>query len=89
MSQGTGKSEPISAPEDNLKPLNYKEQFSGRHVSSKFIDPCADASKASMDCLNRSNYDRDACLEYFQAYRECKNTWIQQRKADRRAGKPA
>jgi hypothetical protein len=30
MSQGTGKSEPISAPEDNIKPLNYKEQFSVR-----------------------------------------------------------
>jgi len=62
-----------------------------------------------MDCLNRNDYDRDACLEYFQAYRDCKNTWvrlhssrlcfvissvlttpvqIQQRKEDRRAGRP-
>ncbi|KAF9485470.1 hypothetical protein BDN70DRAFT_910104 [Pholiota conissans] len=88
MSQGTGKSEPITPPEANTKPLNYREQFSGRHVTSKFIDPCADASKASMDCLNRNDYDRDACLEYFQAYRECKNSWIQQRKEDRRAGRP-
>ncbi|EFI27381.1 hypothetical protein CC1G_14852 [Coprinopsis cinerea okayama7 len=77
------------APEENVKPLNYKEQFAGRHVTSKFIEqvPCAAASKASMDCLDRNNYDRDACLEYFKAYRECKNTWIRQRKEDRHAGK--
>jgi len=77
--------EPIPAPEDNVKPLDYKEQFSGR-VTSKFIDPCAAASKASMDCLNRNDYDRDSCLDYFQAYRDCKNTWIKQKKQDRRAG---
>ncbi|TFK32783.1 cysteine alpha-hairpin motif superfamily [Crucibulum laeve] len=77
----------VPNPED-LKPLDYKEQFSGREVTSRFIDPCAAASKASMDCLNRNNYDRDACLDYFQAYRDCKKTWIKQRKEDRRAGRP-
>ncbi|EDR14099.1 uncharacterized protein LACBIDRAFT_244368 [Laccaria bicolor S238N-H82] len=87
-SDGKILEQPVPAPEDNVKPLNYREQFSGRHVSSKFIDPCAAASKASMDCLNRNNYDRDACLDYFQAYRDCKNSWIQQRKDDRRAGRP-
>ncbi|KAF9005921.1 cysteine alpha-hairpin motif superfamily, partial [Cyathus striatus] len=50
--------------------------------------PCAEASKASMDCLNRNNYDRDACLDFFQAYRDCKNAWIQRRNEDRRAGRP-
>ncbi|KAJ3483107.1 hypothetical protein NLI96_g6534 [Meripilus lineatus] len=29
------------------------------------------------------------CLEYFQAYRDCKKAWIEQRKADRRAGRPS
>ncbi|KIM44950.1 hypothetical protein M413DRAFT_67501 [Hebeloma cylindrosporum] len=82
------KSEPIPAPEDNIKPLNYREQFAGREVTSKFVDPCAAASKASMDCMTRNDYDRDACLEYFQAYRDCKSTWIKQRKEDRRAGRP-
>ncbi|TEB39884.1 hypothetical protein FA13DRAFT_1784536 [Coprinellus micaceus] len=74
-------------PEKNTKPLNYKEQFEGRHVTSQFIDPCAEASKASFDCMNRNNYERDSCLDYFKAYRECKNAWIQQRKDDRRAGR--
>ncbi|KAF8349518.1 hypothetical protein F5887DRAFT_1270347 [Amanita rubescens] len=77
----------LPAPEDNVKPLNYKEQFEGRHVASKFIDPCAAASEASMECMNRNDYDRDACLDYFQAYRDCKKAWIQQRKEDRRAGR--
>ncbi|KDR65721.1 hypothetical protein GALMADRAFT_260122 [Galerina marginata CBS 339.88] len=89
MAKDEVKSESISAPEANVKPLNYRELFSGRQVSSKFIDPCAAASQASMDCLNRNDYDRDACLEYFQAYRDCKNAWIKQRKEDRRAGRPS
>lgn len=29
-----------------------------------------------MDCLTRNDYDRDTCLEYFQAYRDCKNIWV-------------
>jgi hypothetical protein len=38
--------------------------------------PCVEASKASMDCLNRHDYDRDKCLDFFQAYRDCKKTWV-------------
>ncbi|KAM6494441.1 hypothetical protein JOM56_010802 [Amanita muscaria] len=79
--------DPLPSPEDVTKPLSYKEQFDGKHVASKFIDPCVAASEASMECLNRNNYDRDACLDYFQAYRDCKKAWIQQRKADRQAGR--
>ncbi|PFH49965.1 hypothetical protein AMATHDRAFT_146378 [Amanita thiersii Skay4041] len=77
----------LPPPQDNVKPLDYKEQFEGRQVASQFIDPCAAASKASMDCLNRNNYDRDACLDYFQAYRDCKKAWIEKRKEDRRNGR--
>ncbi|KAI0322825.1 hypothetical protein OF83DRAFT_1048651 [Amylostereum chailletii] len=51
--------------------------------------PCAEASKASMDCLNRNDYNRDQCLDFFQAYRDCKKAWIEQRKNDRRAGRPS
>ncbi|OJT01874.1 Cytochrome c oxidase-assembly factor COX23, mitochondrial [Trametes pubescens] len=38
--------------------------------------PCAEASKASMDCMNHNDYDRDQCLDYFQAYRDCKKAWV-------------
>ncbi|KAH9945704.1 hypothetical protein B0H21DRAFT_743639 [Amylocystis lapponica] len=75
-------------PQDNVTPKNYVAQFQGRHVTSKFIDPCEDAAKASMDCLNRHDYNRDECLDFFRAYRDCKKSWIDQRKADRRAGRP-
>jgi hypothetical protein len=29
-----------------------------------------------MECLNRRDYDREACTEYFQAYRDCKKAWV-------------
>ncbi|KAJ3995995.1 hypothetical protein F5050DRAFT_1572390, partial [Lentinula boryana] len=51
--------------------------------------PCEAASKATMACMNKNNYDREKCLDYFQAYRECKNAWIEQRKEDRRNGRPS
>jgi hypothetical protein len=31
-----------------------------------------------MDCLNRHDYDRDKCLDFFQAYRDCKKAWVRQ-----------
>ncbi|KAF9074182.1 hypothetical protein BDP27DRAFT_1317434 [Rhodocollybia butyracea] len=83
------KDSPLPSPESNKKPLNYREQFQGREVVSRFIDPCEAASKASLACLTHHNYDREKCLEYFQAYRDCKNTWIEQRKDDRRHGRPS
>ena len=29
-----------------------------------------------MDCLNRNDYNRDKCLDFFEAYKECKKTWV-------------
>lgn len=26
--------------------------------------------------MNRNNYNREACMEYFHAYRECKAIWV-------------
>ena len=66
--------------------------------------PCEAAAEAAYACMNRANYNRQECLDYFQAYRDCKGTWvssrvslqnvgihlsqIQQRKDDRKAGRP-
>jgi cytochrome c oxidase assembly protein subunit 23 len=80
--------EQFAPPETNAKPLNYREQFQGRHSTSQFIDPCEAAAKASMDCMNRNDYKRDKCVDFFQVYKDCKKTWVEQRKADRRAGRP-
>ncbi|KAH7879312.1 uncharacterized protein C8R40DRAFT_1166554 [Lentinula edodes] len=39
---------PLPPASANVKPLNYREQFQGREVVSRFIDPCEAASKATM-----------------------------------------
>ncbi|KAI0731178.1 hypothetical protein C8Q76DRAFT_717900 [Earliella scabrosa] len=77
---------PLPEPQANATPDSYVKHFKNKQVS-KFVDPCAEASKASMDCMNHHDYDRDKCLDYFRAYRDCKKAWMEQRKADRRAGK--
>ncbi|PRT54451.1 Cytochrome c oxidase-assembly factor COX23, mitochondrial [Wickerhamiella sorbophila] len=42
---------------------------------SEFYDPCSEAAKMSMKCLERNNYDRKKCKDYFQAYRDCTAEW--------------
>ncbi|KAH9935939.1 uncharacterized protein BXZ73DRAFT_100411 [Epithele typhae] len=76
----------LPVPASNAAPEPYQKHFKGKGAS-KFVDPCAEASKASMNCMNLHDYDREQCLDYFQAYRDCKKAWMEQRKADRRAGK--
>ncbi|KAI0727530.1 hypothetical protein C8Q72DRAFT_886381 [Fomitopsis betulina] len=73
-------------PMENVKPDNWQDKFEGR-VKSKFVDPCDRAAKASLECMNRNDYDRNQCLDFFQAYRDCKKEWLDQRNADRRAGR--
>ncbi|PCH44230.1 hypothetical protein WOLCODRAFT_123241 [Wolfiporia cocos MD-104 SS10] len=80
---GQKRTAPLPDPQDNAKPENYLNKFKGKAVS-KFEDPCAAAAKASMECLNRNDYDRAKCTDFFQAYRDCKKEWMEQRKADRR-----
>ncbi|KZT10076.1 uncharacterized protein LAESUDRAFT_645560 [Laetiporus sulphureus 93-53] len=79
---------PLPNPRDNAKPDNYITKFKGKQ-DTKFVDPCERASKASMDCMNRHDFDRDKCLDFFRAYRDCKKDWLDQRRADRRAGRPS
>ena len=107
----------ITAPSETKTPRNWQETLKNKslycmHVSlriltwctvpSKHTDPCLAASTASMKCLDNNDYNRDECLEYFKAYRECKSQWyvtgnicvhltdneyrLKQRRADRRAG---
>ncbi|KAJ7281797.1 hypothetical protein C8J57DRAFT_1298567 [Mycena rebaudengoi] len=84
----SNNSDDLPHPHENVEPLDYREQFQGRE-SSKFIDPCEAASKASLKCMDKNNYDRSECMDYFQAYRDCKAAWIQRRKDDRRNGRPS
>jgi len=82
-------SDELPNPFDNSEPQPYAEKFKARKAYTEFADPCEHAAKASMECLNRNDYRRSKCLGYFEAYRDCKKAWLDQRKADRRAGKEA
>ncbi|ANB12781.1 Cox23p [Sugiyamaella lignohabitans] len=66
-------------PDEPLDKL-HADKFASKEPS-QFYDPCAEASKMSLNCLERNNYDKSACLTYFQAYRDCKKTWQRARKA--------
>ena len=33
-------------------------------------------AKASYKCMDDNSYNRDACLEYFKAYKECKKQMV-------------
>ena len=55
-------------------------------TDSIVLDPCEDARKESMRCLDKNNYNRDACTEFFRSYRACKKLWLDKRREDRRNG---
>lgn len=70
---------------DNPTDKSHKKAFKAKEPS-QFYDPCAEASRMSLKCMERNNFDRDKCMEYFHAYRECKKDWQERRKKDRREG---
>ncbi|PUU80495.1 hypothetical protein B9Z19DRAFT_1079320 [Tuber borchii] len=82
---------PLTAPapsnnhrdiEDPLHP-ETKAKFKAK-PSSQYFDPCQEAANRSIRCLNRNAGDREMCLDYFQAYRDCKKRWIEDMKEEKR-----
>lgn len=62
-------------------------QFSSKR-NSEYFDPCQEAADRSLKCLRRNGGARDMCMDYFDAYRECKKNWIAHMKEEKRkAGK--
>ncbi|KAJ7594938.1 hypothetical protein C8J56DRAFT_928018 [Mycena floridula] len=82
----TDEKSPLPDPKDNIKPINYRKVWAARQAVSQFADPCDGARQASMACLSKTG-DRNQCMEYFQAYKDCKQLFLDQLKEDRRAGK--
>ncbi|KAG1746635.1 uncharacterized protein EDB91DRAFT_1118094 [Suillus paluster] len=78
---------PKPSPQDNVKPADYKDVFAARQAYTQHTDPCEQAAKASLSCMDRNDYNRDNCMDFFQAYRDCKKAWLEQRREDRRAGR--
>ncbi|ORY92566.1 hypothetical protein BCR35DRAFT_298024 [Leucosporidium creatinivorum] len=69
------------------KPGSYNDSFRGRSAHTEFADPCELARQESMTCLDRNSYNKSKCVDFFQAYRDCKKVWLEQRREDRRQGK--
>ena len=48
-------------------PTNNKIKSAFKHKqATEYYDPCADASKQSLKCLDRNNYDHSKCEKFFQ-----------------------
>ncbi|ORY87591.1 hypothetical protein BCR37DRAFT_390135 [Protomyces lactucae-debilis] len=64
---------------------DIKKTFKSKSTS-KYFDPCEESSRASLKCLDKNAYDREACSDFFRAYRECKARWMEERRKDRKLG---
>ncbi|EGS24087.1 cytochrome c oxidase-like protein [Thermochaetoides thermophila DSM 1495] len=60
-----------------------REKFEKKDRSA-YLDPCQEAAARSIRCLHRNNGDRTMCSDYFQAYRDCKKAWLEQRKKEKK-----
>ncbi|RPB25073.1 cytochrome c oxidase-assembly factor cox-23 [Terfezia boudieri ATCC MYA-4762] len=94
MSSGTPYTDKTPTPSVTYTAPTYREdpvdakvkrKFRGKGAS-EYYDPCQDAANRSIQCLNRNFGDREMCSDYFQAYRDCKKKWIDERKEDRKKG---
>ncbi|ETS04613.1 hypothetical protein MKX07_002844 [Trichoderma sp. CBMAI-0711] len=59
-----------------------KQKFNSKS-KSEFYDPCQEAAQRSYKCLYRNNGDKSMCGEYFQAYRDCKQAWVEKRRKEK------
>ncbi|EEQ34378.1 cytochrome c oxidase-assembly factor COX23 [Microsporum canis CBS 113480] len=55
--------------------------LSSSKSASEYMDPCQEFADRSIKCMRRNNGDRDMCTDYFQAYRDCKKAWLNQKKS--------
>lgn len=51
---------------------------------SEYFDPCQEAADKSIRCLKRNGGERAMCVDFFQAYRDCKEQWQHARKEARK-----
>jgi len=71
---------------DQARKQSEARYNSKRH--SEYFDPCQDIADKSLKCLRRNGGARDMCMDYFEAYRECKKNWMaQMRETKRKEGR--
>ncbi|SMQ52206.1 unnamed protein product [Zymoseptoria tritici ST99CH_3D7] len=59
------------------------KRFSSKQ-NSEYFDPCQEAATRSLKCLRRNGGDRKMCQDYFDAYKECKKSWMEEMKEQKR-----
>ncbi|KAF2168945.1 hypothetical protein M409DRAFT_20959 [Zasmidium cellare ATCC 36951] len=52
--------------------------------NSEYFDPCQEAADRSLKCLRRNGGDRAMCMDYFDAYKACKKSWMDEMKEEKR-----
>ncbi|KAF2153225.1 hypothetical protein K461DRAFT_293499 [Myriangium duriaei CBS 260.36] len=80
MSSNDSPSEPPKSEEWARSGSAFKAK-----QNSQYLDPCQEAADRSLKCLRRNGGARDMCMDYFDAYRECKKNWMQQLKEEKKA----
>merc|ERR1712000_128765 len=73
----SSEAKPESGPWDDKTRRKFESKS-----KSEFYDPCQEAAQASYRCLFRNGGDKTMCGEYFQAYRDCKQAWVERRRMD-------
>ncbi|KAI5850073.1 hypothetical protein BZA05DRAFT_400836 [Tricharina praecox] len=79
-------SQPGADPASSSAPTEYargRERFQSKQ-RSEYFDPCQAAAERSLKCLHRNKGDKEFCSDYFQAYRDCKKRWTEERKEEKR-----
>ena len=63
---------------DKVRGVSTPTGSRGKHSANPcpVHSPCEAAAKASMACLDRYDYKREYCADFFTAYRDCKKTWV-------------
>ncbi|KAF2725602.1 hypothetical protein K431DRAFT_280961 [Polychaeton citri CBS 116435] len=51
---------------------------------SEYFDPCQEAADRSLRCLRRNGGDRSMCTDFFEAYKDCKRSWMEEMKEEKR-----
>ncbi|KAF2481017.1 cytochrome c oxidase-like protein-assembly factor COX23 [Neohortaea acidophila] len=76
--------------EDKAEKATAWQQGAARFTSkrnSEYFDPCQEAADRSLKCLRRNGGDRAMCQDYFDAYKECKESWMKERQEWKREQK--
>jgi len=87
MSTPPAKSEG-GPPENKTEWQKSEAKFTAKQ-HSEYVDPCQGVADRSLKCLRRNGGDRSMCMDYFEAYRDCKKNWMEEMREAKAKAKAA